>query len=178
MKYLRFISLALCLLAISSCALNTTSQDTFYGIEKTEQIWAGIYEGYGNLFHLPKLVQETTQIPGRVGMRFGFAFKLYPSPSAAKGIVSLTFRTTYPAPGIINPTTGKMMAFDESTLQCVLGRPCMAGYLMSSAAETKQGEWKLSISFRGKKIAEQTFVIVPHLQEAQTDLVRTSGTKT
>lgn len=112
-----------------------------------------------------KLVQATTNIPARIGIRFGFRYTIHGihgTPSNAP--VILTMVASHPP--YKNPETGKTQTRDEYALRSWAGET-YTSYSFDNDWELIPGKFTFQVWQRGtgKKLCEQSFMIVPDGKE-------------
>jgi len=96
-----------------------------------------------------RLVNETTRIPGRVGLHFGCQVVLQGAP--ADGLA--TFRAVLRLPpGARREELSGSQAYN-------IGEPGHVGYTFGSGDALAYGEWTLQIWVDERKLAEKTFVV-------------------
>lgn len=128
-------------------------------IVDAKEVWSGVYEGRLDWTHQPRLVEETSHIPGRLDLRFGTYFTVPTEPANARGLVRLRYKTMMPAPGVRDFRTGQMTREIDRIEECILGRPCLTGYIFESPDEIIPGEWRFTVSFRGKELISKSFIV-------------------
>jgi hypothetical protein len=124
-----------------------------------KKVWAGLYEGKQDLFNEPRLLVETGHIPGRTGVQFGVFFKLETEPADSHGTVLLRLQVYIPEPGIWDSRSQTYVHVANDLSDCVLGKPCLLGYGIDTKNEIVPGEWTLVVSFQGKELLTQRFVV-------------------
>jgi len=102
-----------------------------------------------------KLLKSTTNVPARVGIRFGFRYEILGTPTNAP--ITLTMVGTHPP--IKNPTTGKVETKETYSLRSWIGRTYTSNSLEES--DLVPGDWTLEVWHEGKKLCEQAFLVVP-----------------
>jgi len=102
------------------------------------------------------LAQATTNVPARVGTRFGFRYTIHGTPSNAPIVLKMIGEH----PPYKNPKTGKTETRDEYELQSWAGQT-YTSYLLEEEWELISGTFKFEVWHRGKKLCEQSFMIVP-----------------
>lgn len=103
-----------------------------------------------------ELAQATTKVPGRLGVHFGFRYKIIGSAPTAK----LKIVTLIPQPGIRNPNTGKTTEREEYVETEVVGAMQYTGYSFDNLWEIVLGTWTKEIWDGDRKLASQTFNVV------------------
>lgn len=113
---------------------------------------AGVLDQVANI----KLVKATTVVPGRLGVHFGFRYKVIGSGPIAK----LKIVTLIPKPGIRNPNTGKTIERDEYVETDAIGQIEYAGYGFDNPWEIVPGKWTKEIWDGDRKLASKSFNVV------------------
>jgi hypothetical protein len=103
-----------------------------------------------------KLLKSTTNVPARIGIRFGFRYEILGTPSNAP--ITLTMVGKHPP--IKNATTGKIETKDTYRLQSWIGQTYTSNSL-DEESNLVPGEWTFEVWYEGKKLCEQSFLIVP-----------------
>jgi hypothetical protein len=114
----------------------------------------GQVRGLGNI----ELVRETTTIPMRLGLEFGFRYSLVGSPKGAE--VPVKFVTIFPEPGLYNPAKGQTFHRDEYIRTKTLGNPAYKGYGFEHSWELVPGVWTFQIWYQDRMLTEQRFTVV------------------
>jgi len=102
------------------------------------------------------LVQTTTNVPARIGTRFGFRYTIRGKPSNAP----IVLRMVGEHPPYTNPRTGKTQTRDEYELKSWIGET-YTSYLFEEEWELIPGKFKFEVWHRDKKLCEQSFTVVP-----------------
>ncbi|MCD6049830.1 MAG: hypothetical protein K0Q55_1233 [Verrucomicrobia bacterium] len=102
------------------------------------------------------LVQTTTNIPARKGIRFGFRYTIQGTPTNA----SILLKTVGEHPPLKDPRTGKTQTRYEYEHQSRIASSYTA-YSMDEEWELVAGSWKFSVWSGDKKLCEQAFQVVP-----------------
>ena len=166
---MRLASIALLLWAVCAAAL---AQDQAVSIDRVHVTSVGIYRAVeigtkpapslssGAYTHVKDaaLVKRGQVVPARKGVRFGFTYRVIGQPLRAQ--VPLRFVTLYPAPGLVNPKTGKRTGQDEVWDLKAVGEPYVDGYALDHDWEIVPGAWTFQIWHQDRKLAEQTFTVV------------------
>lgn len=103
-----------------------------------------------------KLLQSTTNVPARIGIRFGFRYEIIGTPTNAP--ITLTMVGTHPP--IKNPTTGKMETKETYQLKSWIGKTYTSNSL-DRDSDVVPGEWTFEVWYEGRKLCEQSFFVVP-----------------
>jgi hypothetical protein len=102
------------------------------------------------------LIQGTTNIPARIGTRFGFRYTIHGAPSNAP--IVLTMIAEHPP--FKEPKTGKIQTRDEYQLDSWIGQT-YTSYSFDEQWELIPGTWRFEVWHKGKKLCEQSFTVVP-----------------
>jgi hypothetical protein len=103
-----------------------------------------------------KLLKTTTNVPARLGVRFGFRYEILGAPSNAPIKVSMVAKH----PPIKNPVTGKTTISDSYQYGSWIGKTFTCNSL-DTESELVPGKWTFEILHEGKKLCEQSFLLVP-----------------
>jgi hypothetical protein len=104
-----------------------------------------------------KLVRQTDTIPARLGVRFGFRFKIAGTPNA---VVKLKKITRVPSPGITNPKTGNVTMTSVYSSDRTIGGINYTDYSFDDAWEIAPGTWTIELWDGDRKLASQSFNVV------------------
>jgi len=112
------------------------------------------------VFHVSeiKLIQQTTTIPARPGITFGYRYKIIGSPANAR--VTLKDINIVPAPGLRNPKTGNTIYREEIQVVRHLGVMAHSDYTLGSEWTLLPGTWTFQLWIGDRKMAEQNFTLV------------------
>lgn len=102
------------------------------------------------------LVEATTNIPARIGTRFGFRYTIRGTPSNAPIVLTMIGEH----PPYKDPATGKTQTRDEYELQSWIGQT-YTSYSFDEEWELVTGKFRFEVWHEGKKLCEQAFAIVP-----------------
>jgi len=102
------------------------------------------------------LVKATTNVPARIGTRFGFRYTIHGTPSNAPIVLTMVGEH----PPLKNPKTGTTQTRDEYRLQSWIGQT-YTSYALDEEWELIPGKWKFEVWHKGKKLCEQSFMVVP-----------------
>ena len=75
--------------------------------------------------------------------------------------VSLTLVTKFPPPGILNAKTGSFSSNSEIDMRAPIGRMWYTDYSIDDETELVAGRWVFELFYRGRKLAEYQFTVVP-----------------
>ncbi len=107
-----------------------------------------------------ELVQSTRTIMGRIGVQFGFRFRIVGEPEGAPVPISITMK--FPEPGIAAPGNPRRFVNDDFSYVQALNSDDFYTWTFDRAEELVPGLWTFEVWVGDKKFAEQTFqVIVP-----------------
>ncbi len=104
-----------------------------------------------------KNVEATSTIPARIGVEFGFEYRIVGAPDGAE--VSLHFVNTYPAPGLADPGSAKPILSDKFERTKKIGEVNYLGYGFENDWELVPGTWTMEIWSGDKKLAEESFTV-------------------
>jgi hypothetical protein len=174
------VILAIGLLAASwtaACAQAVERIDiTEYGIYKTETESSAAAPGTatGKIEEVSNitLVEQTTTIPARVGMEFGFRYKIIGQAGGTAGMlagatlagqpkktVNLKNVTHVPSPGMRHPETGNVTMTSIFSQDHRVGVDLYRLYRFTDPWEVVPGVWTLEIWDGDRKLASQAFLI-------------------
>ena len=134
-------------------------------IERVDLIWAGEYEGEVNPVPRVKLLKRTDHIAAAIGVQFGINFTIVADP--AEGILTVLNRTSVPEPGLAGGSSLERQRVLTDRPQCVVGKPCVVGFMFEREDEILPGQWLIEVSFRGKTLIEHEFTIYRKESTAQ-----------
>ena len=104
-----------------------------------------------------KNVQDTTTIPARRGIEFGFQYTIIGKPEGAQ--VPLRIVSIFPKRGLRNPATRKTTYRSEIVRDKTLGSIVYAGYGFEHEWEAVPGTWTFQLWHKNRKLAEQAFTV-------------------
>lgn len=102
------------------------------------------------------LQTSTTNIPARVGTRFGFRYEILGTPSNAP--IILTIVTSHPP--MVNSTTGKTETTDTYQLPSKIGKTYMSCSL-DEKSDCVPGLWTFEVRYTGETLCKQSFLVMP-----------------
>jgi Domain of unknown function (DUF3859) len=105
-----------------------------------------------------KNVESTTTVPARLGVRFGFRYKLIGSPNGVQ--VPIKIVTKFPAEGLRNPTKRETTYSDNEVDNLNIGGESYREYQLEENWEVVPGKWSFELWYNDKKMAEQTFTLI------------------
>ena len=112
-------------------------------------------EGAFNTVRNAHLINDTTAIVGRVGVRFGLRY----TAASADGNTELKLITIFPAPGLRDPATGKVSFQSEFTVRPAPGAVHYWEYHFENEWEVVAGLWIFEFWLDRRKLAEQRFCV-------------------
>lgn len=152
---MRFLKLLGPILACLFWAMSAFAQSP--RVDQVQILEAGIYEpGPANSL---QFVQPASEIPGRVGTKFGFRYALVGPGSALPAQMQLVIRLPQRL-GQVDPATGQRRFRIEEPVVGRVGGANVSGYSFDAPWEIAFGEWIFEIWIGGNKRAEQRFVVV------------------
>ncbi|HEX4343287.1 MAG TPA: DUF3859 domain-containing protein [Verrucomicrobiae bacterium] len=136
----------------------TGAKVTEYGIytaqvRKTDINSAGLkLQGLDNFV----LLTSTTNVPARVGIRFGFRYEILGEPTNAP--IVLTMILTHPP--IKNALTARLETRDVYQTQSWIGKTYTCNSL-DSKSDLVPGLWTFEVWYTTNKLCTQNFLVVP-----------------
>jgi hypothetical protein len=109
------------------------------------------------------LVRARTNVPVRVGTRFGFRYTIHGMPSNAPIVLKMVGEH----PPLKDPKTGKVRRRDEYELQSWVGQT-YTSYSFDNEWQAIPGRWKFEVWHKGKKLCEQAFTVVSDTESEDT----------
>ena len=106
-----------------------------------------------------RLVLGTTTIPAQNGVRFGFQYRITGAPNDT--VIELRKVVRYPAPGARPPTSKEPTPSVDYATFCYVGTLCWTGYRIDHDWEMLPGTWAMELWNGGRKVAEQSFTVIP-----------------
>ncbi|MGO8926027.1 MAG: DUF3859 domain-containing protein [Limisphaerales bacterium] len=103
-----------------------------------------------------KVLRSTTNVPARVGTRFGFRYEIIGTPTNAPIILTMVGKH----PPIKNSKTGKLETRDTYRLRSWIGKTYTSTSL-DEESDLVPGKWTFEVWHEGKKLREQSFHVVP-----------------
>jgi hypothetical protein len=102
-----------------------------------------------------KMVKTTTNIPMKLGTRFGVLFNLKGKPKGTK--FKLRTTTIYPKQGLTNPKTGK--TYHKNEYYCTYTTGSISAHLngFDDPCEMVSGKWTFQLWDGDNKILDKTF---------------------
>jgi len=137
-----------------------------YAIAIKETVAApGTAAGANHRLEKPTLTESTQTIPARVGLWFGFEFRIVGLPADGSAILKRT--TIYPDGGVRNPATGKAVTRDEVTDTYKADGVPFVGFRFDHDWEMVPGIWTIEVSQDGKTLASQSFTVTKDSANSQ-----------
>ena len=102
-----------------------------------------------------RLLRSTTNVPARIGVRFGFRYEILGTPTNAP--ITLTMVAKHPP--IKNAQSGKMETQDTYPLNSWLGKTYTSNTL-DEPSDLVPGQWTFEVWHQGAKLCEQSFQVV------------------
>jgi hypothetical protein len=126
-------------------------------IRRVDLLWAGEYEG--TVSPIPNVLPTriTNTIRGKRGVHFGIYFNIV--SNLQRGVLTVTYKTSVPAPGLPGVLDDTLQRVLVDHPQCVVGKPCLVGFVFGSEEEILAGKWVLEVSFRDQKLIEHEFLV-------------------
>jgi hypothetical protein len=123
-------------------------------VKKTAE--PGVASGTNEWLESFTLVRAATNVPARIGTRFGFRYTIRGTPSNAPIVLTMVGEH----PPYKNPKTGKTQTRDEYELQSWIGQT-YTSYSFEEEWELIPGKFTFEVWHKGKKLCEQSFSVVP-----------------
>jgi len=101
-------------------------------------------------------VEQTTRVPARKGLEFGFEYVIKGQP--AGDTVEVTNK--YLHPPVTNPQTKKSFTSQTTSAKQKIGKTAYVGYKFEQDWEAVPGGWTVQVFCQGKKIAEKSFQVI------------------
>jgi len=108
-----------------------------------------------NVVQNAHLINDTTAIIGRVGVRFGLRY----TAAGVDGNTELKLVINFPAPGLRDPATGKVSFQSEFTVKPAPGAVHYWEYHFENEWEVVAGLWIFEFWIDGRRLAEQRFCV-------------------
>jgi len=109
-----------------------------------------------------KLLKSTTNVPARMGVRFGFRYEILGTPTNAP--ITLTMAGIHPP--IRSPVTGRTETRTTYSLRSRVGQ-AYTSYSLDDASDLVPGQWTFEIWYADQKLCEQSFWVVPDSQASK-----------
>lgn len=103
-----------------------------------------------------RLIRATTNIPARIGTRFGFRYAIQGSPTNAPIVLTMVGEH----PPMKDPRTGKTQTRDVYRLQSWIGHT-YTSYSLDEPWELVHGNWRFEVWHDRRKLCEQSFLVGP-----------------
>jgi hypothetical protein len=102
------------------------------------------------------LIKSTTTVPARVGVNFGFRYRIVGEGKT----VTIKKITHIPEPGIRNPATGNTVVTSVVNIERTIGDVHFTSYSLDQDFEVVPGTWTMEIWIDDRKWASQSFELV------------------
>jgi hypothetical protein len=102
-------------------------------------------------------VRTTNAIPGQLGIRFGYRYRIIGAPRGAR--VTLRMITLIPSPGIRDPKSGNTIVRGEYSRERTIGQEHYRDYGFDDTWEIVPGVWTFEIWQGDRKLSSQTFTV-------------------
>jgi hypothetical protein len=112
--------------------------------------------GIANTVRDVHLLASTTTVFGSAGTRFGLRYVATGGPGAE---AELTYVIKFPADGLRNPATGRMILQSTQSAVVPLGVPLYWEYHLENDWEVVPGLWTFEFWYGGQKLGEQRFCV-------------------
>lgn len=155
------ISLSLTLLPFCSWAQSTTVEGVKivnFGIYELEARKGSAYENSSwDVVRKVSRIQDTTTIPARLCVSFGFEYVIVGAPQGAE--IPIKMVTKFPEPGLPNPVTGKRTLRSEVLIGRAIGPLNFRAYTFDKQWELMLGGWTFEIWHKDRMLAGQSFTV-------------------
>jgi hypothetical protein len=111
-----------------------------------------------NMVSHPQLTEGTKLIPAKIGVSFGFRYRITGLPEHSK--VPLRVETRYPPPGARPPGSVTPLLFNLLSSDVSLNTIHFSGYTLAEPWELIPGTWTISVWLGERKLGEQQFTVV------------------
>ena len=105
-----------------------------------------------------RLIEQTATIPMRLGLSFGYSFRIVGSP--ARAMVTVRDVNIVPEPGLRNPKTDKVVYREEVEVEKPIGSVHRSDYTLCCDWTLVPGKWVFQLWIGDRKYAEQIFTLV------------------
>jgi len=102
-----------------------------------------------------KLLKSTTNVPARIGIRFGFRYEILGMPANAPIILTMVGKH----PPLKNSVTGNLETTDVYQLKSWIGKTYTSNSL-NEKSDCVPGQWSFEVWYKGQKLCEQSFLVV------------------
>ncbi len=99
----------------------------------------------------------TRDIPARIGITFGFRYRIIGKPDQAP--ITLRRVVVFPPPGLQPSSSSKRLPQDEFSVQARIGETNYMFYTLEDAFELVPGVWAVEIWYGNRKLASQSFTL-------------------
>jgi hypothetical protein len=122
-------------------------------VERIDVLESGQYTG----ITLPKFVDTSLRVPGKVGTRFGLRIRVVGRPADAH--VTLREIWRLPRPGARDPSTGRNYLEVTTDFQARMSEAFVRGYSFDQAWQIVPGEWLIEIWDGVRKMHSHRFTV-------------------
>jgi hypothetical protein len=152
------------------------------GAQGAEIAWTGLFRasvvgtleqpdtaiGRTNQLSGVEKLETTTTVPARLGVSFGLEYRLTGEREGDAATIQIV--VVPPKAGLLNPATGKRVHRESWRPSIVLvGAATIVGYKLEHDWEVVPGLWRFQIWQAGRKLAEQSFCLVPEPGSADSE---------
>jgi len=116
-----------------------------------------------------KLLESTTTVPARKGIRFGFRYVILGSPKGTN--VELGLAINFPTPGLHAPGSNTTYLRSEVTAVRTIGSTAYREFHFDHEWEIIPGLWTFEFWYGDRKVGEQSFCVVQELREKDAERV-------
>ena len=124
-------------------------------VTSTERDANGVLQ---NVIANSRLALNTTTIPAKLGVSFGFEFKITGQPDGA--VVTIRKETHYPEPGAMPPGATKPLLVNSKMTNRALNEVSFSSYRLEESWELMPGKWAFEFWLGDRKLGEQEFTLV------------------
>jgi hypothetical protein len=103
-----------------------------------------------------RLTEMTTDVPGRIGSKFGFQFVLKGKPMNQN--LEIRFRISHPL--LTNPETGESVESQEWSDRVNIGAVKHTAWSFDSPWEVSPGDWTIEVFYGERKLCGKTFHVM------------------
>jgi Domain of unknown function (DUF3859) len=152
------------------------------GAQGAEIQWAGLFRasvvgtmeqpdtaiGRTNQLSGVEKLEATTTVPARLGVSFGLEYRLTGDREGDAATIQIV--VVPPKAGLLNPATGRRVHRESWRPSIVLvGATAIVGYKLEHDWEVVPGLWRFEIWQAGRKLAQQSFCLVPEPGSADSE---------
>ena len=113
--------------------------------------------GYLRIVTERELVQQTETVCARLGVTFGFDFRIEGGPAGVP--LSILAVTRFPPPGMVNGK-GERFQQNEYDGRVVVGAPSSRSFTFEEPWEMVPGIWTFEFHHHGRMVGEKSFEVV------------------